>query len=103
MNYIRWALLGMLLIVMVPGTSWSEEFKLFGVKFGMTRQEFDQTWIKLESGKYSIQEAVLFDIVPDFDHQDRLYKLSFSVPIPLQDQYPQHFVASAFQIYRSYQ
>ncbi|RMG96415.1 MAG: hypothetical protein D6708_02415 [Candidatus Dadabacteria bacterium] len=70
-------------------------FSLYGVRMGMTRDEVGKLWAPLESGQYYIKDSVLFEVVPSFDHEDRLYQVSFSVP--LVGEYPEHLTATAFQ------
>ncbi len=81
----------------VPTQAWAEKFSLFGVTMGMTRGEVDNAWQKLETGEYYIDGSSLINLVPEFDHRDRLYRLSFSTPIPLLDQHPGAYVTTAFQ------
>lgn len=85
----------LVLTVLLPTASAAADFSLFGVKMGMSREEVDGAWTKLESGEYVIANSALFNIQPEFDHRDRLYKLAFSAP--LGEQYPGHLVSTALQ------
>ena len=78
----------------IAGTN---EFSLFGARIGMSRVELDQIWHKQANDEYVIDNSILYKIRPEFDHRDRLYKLNFSFPLPLRDQYPAHMVSTAFQ------
>ncbi|UCF30327.1 MAG: hypothetical protein JSV26_09710 [bacterium] len=84
-----------LVILLAPAPSPAQEFSLFGVKMGMTREEIGQIWRLTEAGEYTIEGSAIFNIQPEFDHRDRLYKLSFSSPIG--EEYPGHLLQSALQ------
>ena len=79
--------------ILLPTVSMAADFSLFGVKMGMPKEEISKTWTKLESGEYIIENSALFNIQTEFDHRERLYKLSFSAPVG--DQYPGHLVSTA--------
>jgi hypothetical protein len=81
----------------MPPDASGEGFSLFGVKMGMPQEEVDTVWQRLETGDYYIDGSVLINLVPEFDHRNRLYRLSFSAPIPLLDQHPGTYVTTAFQ------
>lgn len=83
------------IIILFPSISVAADFSLFGVKMGMPKEEVSKTWTKLESGEYIIENSALFNIQTEFDHRERLYKLSFSAPVG--DQYPGHLVSTALQ------
>ena len=83
------------LLILMPAVSMGADFSLFGVKMGMSKEEVSKVWTILESGEYVIENSALFNIQPEFDHRDRLYKLTFSAP--LGDQYPGHLVSTALQ------
>lgn len=83
------------LLVAIPGAVCAQEFSLFGVKFGATKAEVGKIWTELEAGKYHIKEAALFDVSCEFDHGERLYKITFSAPIG--DKRPFALAATAFQ------
>jgi len=82
-------------MILLPTASVAADFSLFGVKMGMTKEEINNTWTKLESGEYVIENSALFNIQPEFDHRNRLYKVIFSAPVG--DQYPGHLVTTALQ------
>jgi hypothetical protein len=84
-------------LVLSPALSEAADFSLFGAKIGMPRAELDQIWQKLGSGDYAIDGSVLINVKPEFDHRDRMYKLTFTFPLSLQQEYPPHMVAAAFQ------
>lgn len=73
------------------------DFSLQGARLGMPRAELDRVWQKLDNGGYAIDGSILMNLKPEFDHRDRLYRLTFAFPLPLQDQYPPAMVATAFQ------
>ncbi|MDF1535195.1 MAG: hypothetical protein P1S46_01675 [bacterium] len=75
----------------------AEGFSLFGVKMGMVQEAVNAAWQQLETGDYYIEGSALINLVPEFDHRNRLYRLSFSTPIPLLDQHPGTYVTTAFQ------
>jgi hypothetical protein len=52
-------------------------------------------WTELESGQYHIKDSVLFNVTCEFDHADRLYQVSFSVPV--DEARPFGLAATAFQ------
>ena len=85
------------LMILLAGVAIADEFSLYGVKMGMAKTEIETHWNKLEENQYMIEGSILLNILPEFDHRDRLYKLRFSVPIPLLDQYPGTYATSAFQ------
>jgi hypothetical protein len=86
-----------LLLLAVPHTAFSDGFSLFGVKMGMNRAEVDKLWTRMETGEYLIKDSILYNVQPLFDYRDRVYSLSFSMPIPFLDQYPSNYVKSAMQ------
>jgi len=71
------------------------EFSFFGVQFGMTREEVDKAWKRLDTGEYYIKDSVVLNVKADFDYRDRLFELTFSVPLP--DKYPAALVSTAYQ------
>lgn len=83
--------------LLLYGTASAEDFSLYGVSMGMSRSEVETHWSRLEGDKYGIEGSLILDLLPMFDHRDRLYKVSFSVPVPLVDQYPGNYVTTAFQ------
>jgi hypothetical protein len=85
------------IFLLPPGKVGAEEFSLYGVRMGMTRTEVEQLWVKLDDGKYYVEDSILLNIKLDFDHEEKLYKLSFSLPVPLLDKYPASFVNTSFQ------
>ena len=85
------------ILILVSGMASAEEFSLYGVKMGMTETELETHWNKLDDNQYIIEGSTLLNILPEFDHRQRLYKLRFSTPIPLLDQYPGAYATSAFQ------
>ena len=84
-----------LLTLFYCGTAQAANFSLYGVKMGMSKSEVDKLWTPLESGEYVVKDAPLFGLVPTFDFQYRLFKLSFMAPI--EKKYPSNLVTSAFQ------
>jgi hypothetical protein len=81
----------------VPTQALSQSFSLFGVTMGMEKAALENIWIKGEENSYQIPGSVLFKVIPEFDHRNQMYRLSFSTPIPLLDQYPGPYAATAFQ------
>jgi hypothetical protein len=81
----------------VPTQAWAEKFSLFGVTMGMEKAALENIWIKGEENNYQVPGSVLFKVIPEFDHRNQMYRLSFSTPIPLLDQYPGPYAATAFQ------
>ena len=86
-----------LLVLFIPMTAGADEFSLFGVKMGMQKKEVDKIWPATSDGQYQIPGSTLYNVLPEYDHRNRLYSLSFSVPIPLLDQYPGPYATTAFQ------
>lgn len=84
-------------VLLISGNASASEFSLFGVAMGMKRAEVDTHWQPLQDGKYMIEGSLLLKIEPQFDHQDRLYRLNFSIPIPLLEQHPVPYVTTSFQ------
>jgi hypothetical protein len=84
-------------LLLLPGMIRAEDFSIYGVSMGMTRADVDARWEKLENDKYHIKDSILMNVLPEFDHEDKLYRLSFSIPIPLLDQHPGTYVTTAFQ------
>ena len=82
-------------LTLPPSQAAAAEFSLFGGKMGMPRAELDKVWNRQDSGEYLIPGSNVFNVKTEFDHRDRLYILSFSVPIG--DQYPSGLMATAFQ------
>ncbi|MDF1525473.1 MAG: hypothetical protein RRA15_09235 [bacterium] len=93
----KMALLAVAFLVLLPGLVKADEFSLYGVKMGMARAEVETHWQKLDEDKYHIEDSILMNVMPEFDHMDRLYQLSFSIPIPLLDQHPGPYVTTTFQ------
>jgi hypothetical protein len=63
----------------------------------MPKEEVNALWTFSEADGYQIPESVLLNVIPEFDHRNRLYRLNFTIPIPLLDQYPGPYVTTAFQ------
>jgi hypothetical protein len=84
-------------LVLLPGIVKADEFSLYGVKMGMPKEEVNALWTFSEADGYQIPESVLLNVIPEFDHRNRLYRLNFTIPIPLLDQYPGPYVTTAFQ------
>jgi len=84
-------------VSLVSTPALADDFSLFGVSMGMPRAEVETHWQKSGNGDYQIPDSLIFNILPEFDHRDRLYRISFSMPIPLLDQYPGAYVTTAFQ------
>jgi hypothetical protein len=93
----KMALLAVAFMILLPGLAVAEEFSLFGVKMGMERTEVETHWNRLDNDQYLLEDSILLNLLPEFDHRDRLYRLNFTVPIPLLDQYPAPYVMTAFQ------
>ena len=93
----KMAFLTSVLLILVSGVAKADEFSLYGVKMGMTKTEVETHWTLSEVDGYQIPNSVVLNLTPEFDHRDRLYRLSFTVPIPLLDQYPGPYVTTAFQ------
>ncbi len=85
------------LLVLLPGIVRGDEFSLYGVKMGMPKEEVNALWTFSEADGYQIPDSVLLNVIPEFDHRNRLYRLNFTIPIPLLDQYPGPYVTTAFQ------
>jgi len=90
-------ILAVAFLVLLPGFVKADEFSLYGVKMGMTKEKIDTLWAVSGVDEYQIPDSVLLKIVPEFDHRNRLYRLSFTAPIPLLDQYPAPYVMTIFQ------
>ena len=73
----------------------AEEFSLYGVRFGMTREEIGAHWLPLSEGKYAVPSAAVTQVVPRFDHDGKLYQVSFSVELPPEE--PPQLVGIAFK------
>ena len=84
-----------ILFLFLYGGAAAGEFSLYGGKMGTTRAELDQIWIPLESGEYAIKDAPIYGVIPEFNHNDLLYKLTFSVPVPKE--YPSQYATTALQ------
>ena len=85
----------LVLALCFPVASIGGEFSLFGVQFGMTREEINKLWKVLDSGEYYIKDSALLNVKAEFDYRERLYELTFSVPLP--DKYPSSLVSTAYQ------
>ena len=91
-------LLAVSLATLAPGlpvTADAEEFSLFGVRFGMTEDEVGTKWLALSDGVYASSSPSVRKLVPRFDHEGKLYQISFSVDLPTDD--PPYLVSKAFQ------
>ena len=84
-------------LVLLPGIVKGDEFSLYGVKMGMPKEEVSALWTYSEIDGYQIPDSVLRNVTTEFDHRNRLYRLNFTIPIPLLDQYPSPYVTTAFQ------
>lgn len=80
-----------------PSLTMAEDFSLFGVTMGMEKSALENIWVKGEENSYQVPGSVLLKVIPEFDHRDRMYRLTFSTPIPLLDQYPGQYATTAFQ------
>ena len=85
------------ILFLFSGIAQAAQFSLYGVTLGMTRTEVDEKWKRLDENKYYVEESILLNINPVFDHEERLYQLGFSIPVPLLDQYPAPFVNTSLQ------
>lgn len=85
------------IMFLMPNLAKADEFGLYGVKMGMPKEEVDTHWTYSKIEGYQIPDSVVLKLSPEFDHRNRLYRLSFSVPIPLMDQYPGANATTAFQ------
>lgn len=73
----------------------AEEFSFYGVRFGMTQEEVGSVWLPLSDGVYAVSTESVSQVTPIFDHEGRLYELSFAVILPTD--YPTLMVRTAFQ------
>jgi len=73
----------------------AEEFSFYGVRFGMTQEEVGSLWLLLGDGVYAVPAESVSNVKPLFDHEGRLYELSFSIILPADD--PAVLVRTAFQ------
>jgi hypothetical protein len=87
--------LSVVAVFAAAGGAHGAEFSLYGGRFGMTRAELGQVWQELESGEFYVKESPLFSVRPEFDYQDRMYRLEFSMP--LGDAHPFALAAAAYQ------
>lgn len=79
----------------IPATAVAEEFSLYGVRFGMTEEEVGTKWLPLSDGVYAVSSPAVRKLVPQFDHEGKLFQVSFSVDLPTED--PPTLVNRAFQ------
>ena len=68
-----------------PPPSSAEDFSFYGVRFGMTHEEISGKWLPLSEGTYAVPSPFVRNVVPAFDHEGRLYELSFKVSLPDDD------------------
>lgn len=99
MNYGRPVKIAMLFVAaaLLCGSSMTagaEEFSFYGVRFGMTRAEMDALWLPLSGGVYALPVSSVRQVEPLFDHEGKLYSLSFLVDLP--PDYPANLVNRAF-------
>lgn len=66
----------------LPTTAAAEEFVLYGVRFGMTEEEVGEKWLPLSDGVYAVSSSSVRKLVPKFDHEGKLFQVSFSVDLP---------------------
>ncbi|MBE0618450.1 MAG: hypothetical protein IH608_11075 [Proteobacteria bacterium] len=52
-------------------------------------------WMPLENGEFHVKDSVLFGVRPEFDQLQRLYQVTFSVPLP--EKFPAGLAATAYQ------
>lgn len=89
------SLLVLATLLCAAGPATAQEFSLYGVRLGMTRAEVKAVWQPLEGGEFHVRESALFQVKGDFDHQDRLYRVHFSMPVP--ETFPFELGATAYQ------
>jgi len=92
------ALLAVSLATLAPGlpvTADAEEFSLYGVRFGMTEEEVGTKWLPLSDGVYAVSSPSVRRLVPRFDHEGKLFQVSFTVDLPTDD--PQSLTDEAFR------
>jgi len=85
----------LLCLMVLPSRVLAGKFSLFGVSLGMTRAEVDKAWKPEGKDRYTIKNSTIFDITTRFDHQDKLFSVSFSAPLPLE--IPEDLAGQAFQ------
>ena len=77
------------------GPARAEEFSFYGVTFGMTTEEVAEKWQPLTEGKYAVPSPFIGPVQPRFDYENRLYELTFSVDLEMED--PTELVNRAYQ------
>lgn len=88
-------LCGAVLLLALAAPAASQEFSFFGITFGMTRQELDARWVGTGENQYQVPDSVVNGVTVSFDHQKRLYEISFSLDLRINE--PPPLLAQAFQ------
>jgi hypothetical protein len=57
----------------------AEPFSFYGVSFGMKAAEIDARWKRLGEGAYAVPSLGIQEVQASFDHEGRLYELSFAL------------------------
>lgn len=92
-----WLVLFALLALAAP--AWSapaEGFSFFGVRFGMTAAEVNTRWNRLGEGAYSVPALGIQEVQAGFDHEGRLYEISFTL-VPPESKAPELIQMRAIQ------
>ena len=79
----------------LPSRSGAEDFSFYGVRFGMTKEEIGEKWLALSEDFFTIPSPFIRDVVPRFDHEGKLYEVSFTIDLQMDD--PPVLVNRAFQ------
>jgi hypothetical protein len=77
-----------------PSQLQAEEFNFFGVRFGMSKAEVDALWLPLSEGTYALPTPAVRQVEPLFNHEGKLYSLSFLIDLP--PDYPPTLLNQAF-------
>ncbi len=98
MSKVRFPFLGaaaMAAVFLTVAAARAEDFSLHGVRFGMTKAEVDAVWVPFGDGTYIVPQSPIQSLSASFDHQDRIYEVSFTLELKLTE--PTPLVAQAFQ------
>ena len=82
-----------LLVAIAPARG--EDFSFYGAGFGATRPKLEAIWLPLDGGKFALPTPAVRQVDPSFDHEGRMYRISFTVELP-EDQ-PARLAGLAFQ------
>ncbi len=72
-------------------------FSFYGVTFGMTKAEIEEHWLPLSGGVYAVSSPAIRQIAPMFDHEGKLYEISFTIDLKLPGDPPPTLTSIAFQ------